>query len=40
MAWISPSTVAGAVAGVVSTVSFYPVEVLKVWMFTYRRKNV
>jgi hypothetical protein len=25
---------------VVSTVSCYPVEVLKVWMFTYRRKNI
>jgi hypothetical protein len=25
---------------VVSTVSCYPVEVLKVWTFTYRRKNV
>ncbi|CAK9216764.1 unnamed protein product [Sphagnum troendelagicum] len=40
MAWISPSMVAGAVAGVVSTVSCYPVKVLKLWIFTYRRKNV
>jgi len=29
MAWISPSMVAGAVAGVVSIVSCYPVKVLK-----------
>lgn len=30
VSWVSPSMLAGAVAGVVSTISCYPLEVLKV----------